>query len=487
MSEEKKELLESFTFGPLMNEIDRLEDVEAQGSGSWSGNGESSRAVHDGVRTWTEHALTMYQKAFPSQPQFAPTQDSGAQLVAVGRTWAYQLKMHMPDRRGANRYRISVWGRCLQSRDTRSRELRLLAHRHGRRRRTDAEIAVAAMVVANAAPGPLPEQVRVVEVSLLDGHVDELFSGTASEANALYQAHGRKALGQVADAMEYRPGPSCAQCSFADVCPALPSVDGLMGISDRTRPRRTWSPTNGRSYAACPAREHMRRQTLPTDDGIEYGPGPERGRAVHAHLAARHLRAGAGPCTSEIPDDWFPSGCALPETEMALARELLRHHADVCPLLHQNGPIPLRAEPRLVFNDRAADLVVLVEPDLLYRDGDSWVWREVKTSARNGNPPADPMHTYPQLALGVLLLARGALGGTRFRSRVEVEFLRPGGPDLLTLDPFTPAVHAMARDVIDHFVATWHRDDRFAPRTGPACASCETARWCRARVTEENG
>ena len=481
----KEELLESFAFGPLMNAIDGLEGAEAQQSDRRSGRGESSRAVHDGVRTWTEHAFAMYQKAFPPYPRSALPQDQGTHLVGVGRNWSFRVKLNAPDHRAASRYRISVWGRCLQSRDGSSRELRLLTHRQGRHR-TEAEIAVAAMVAASAAPEPLPEHVRVVQVSLLDGHVDELFSGTASEANALYRAHGREALGHVADSMEYRPGPSCAKCAFAEVCPVLPRADGLTGISDRTRPRRSWSPTNGRSYAACPAREHMRRQTLPTNDRIEYGPGPERGRAVHARLAAWHLRRGTGRCSSDIPDDWLPAGFVLPETEIALGRVLLRHHADVCPLRHHDGRVPLRVEPRLVFDDRAADLVVVVEPDLLYRDGDSWVWREVKTSAHDGNPPADLMHAYPQLALGVLLLARGALGGTRFRSRVEVEFLRPGGPDLVTLDPFTPAVHATARDVIDRFVTPWHRDDSFAARSGPACGSCETARWCSHRATEKN-
>ena len=92
---------------------------------------------------------------------------------------------------------------------------------------------------------------------------------------------------------------------------------------------------------------------------------------------------------------------------------------------------------------------MIAEPDLLYCDGGGWVWRETKTTRyiadRSGK---DILEAYPQAALALVLLAEGALGGDPARSRVELEILRPTGPDLELISPGDPGRVAKAREVI---------------------------------------
>ncbi|MEV6935650.1 SDR family NAD(P)-dependent oxidoreductase, partial [Streptomyces sp. NPDC051132] len=150
-------------------------------------------------------------------------------------------------------------------------------------------------------------------------------------------------------------------------------------------------------------------------------------------------------------------------------------------------PEPLRllarqAEPRVVRHDDTAEVIVIAEPDLLYRDGDSWVWRETKTSAHGARPAQDLLRAYPQLALAVLLLSRGDLGGSASRARVELEILRPDGADLEIIDPYAPAHRTTAAGLVRDLTAGWHRDDDYAATPGEVCTRCEVARWCSART-----
>jgi PD-(D/E)XK nuclease superfamily len=93
---------------------------------------------------------------------------------------------------------------------------------------------------------------------------------------------------------------------------------------------------------------------------------------------------------------------------------------------------------------------------------------------------ADVLTDYPQLALGVVLIARGALGPGR--GRVELEILRPGGVDLTMLDPFTDGVRERAERVLLEQVQAWHADDRFTAAPSDECGQCEVSRWCSAKT-----
>ncbi|MEU5162047.1 PD-(D/E)XK nuclease family protein [Streptomyces sp. NPDC020875] len=466
----RRERLEHFTLGPFMAAC----DDRARRDGS-RGPGEGSRTApsHDALRAWTAHGIAGYEAAFPADPE--------RPLAEVAERWVYRYRLTGPDARRAEEYRFAVWGRCLASADGTHRELRLPVHRIGQSPPPEAFVAAAALVLAEGGPGPLPEYVRIVEFALLDGRTRELFSGSRAQALALYRTHGPGALADILHGREYRPGASCAQCPFVRVCPALRAAPGLLGVeTPQGRPRRTWSVTNGRNYRACPARDHMRRLRLPAADSVEREATAERGRALHAYLAGRHGAGTPGPCSADVPEQWVPEEFDLPDEERVLGVWLLRRHAAVCPLRYVRDGADVRTEPRVVRHDTAADVIVLAAPDLLYRDGDSWVWRETKTSVRERRSSRPLVELYPQLALGVLLVARGDLGGSRARARVELEVLRPGGADLEIVDPFVAANRSAAEETVRDLVTGWYGDDAYRPQPGPACDRCATARWCSA-------
>lgn len=329
-----------------------------------------AKPLHDGLRQWTEHAVSTYDAAFPADP-----------LTEVPAPWVYRYQLPGANPRAAREVRLTVWGRCLRSADGKVRELRLPVNRLHRETPPEEFVAAAALVLAEGTPGPMPERVRIVEFALLDGRVRPLFDGTRQEALTRYREQGPAALTAVLDSQEYRPGTSCGDCLYVSVCPALQKAPGLLGVGMPGRPRRTWSVTNGRNYRDCPARDHMRRLHLPTADAVEHGPTAERGRALHAYLAERHGSAALRPCTADVPDQWVPDGFDLPEDERVLGVRLLRRHVAVCPLRCVRDGADVRNEPRVVRHDSVADVVVIAAPDMLYRDGDSWVWRETKTSA----------------------------------------------------------------------------------------------------------
>lgn len=467
----RRERLEHFALGPFMAAC----DARARPAGSSPRT--RTAPPHDGLRNWSAHGVTAYEAAFPADPE--------RPLSEVHEPWTYRYRPPGPRPRNAEEYRFTVWGRCLASADGAYRELRLPVHRLHRDAPPDGFIAAVALVLAEGTPGPLPEQVRIVEFALLDGRTRELFAGSRAQALARYRAYGPDALADVLDGQEYRPGSACGECPYLSVCPALRASPGLLGTEARDRPRRTWSVTNGRNYRACPARDHMRRLHLPAADSIEREVTAERGRALHAYLADRHSHGSPRPCTVEVPEDWVPDGFALPDHERTLGALLLRRHAAVCPLRCVGNGTDVRTEPRVVRHDTVADVVVIAAPDLLYRDADSWVWRETKTSASDRRSSRPLLELYPQLALAVVLVARGDLGGERSRARVELEVLRPGGADLETIDPFASASRTAAEEVLRGMVADWHGDDVYAAVPGPSCARCEMARWCSASPITE--
>lgn len=472
----RPEVLEHFANGPFMTVMDIVEDRgatldEAIGQlDMWVADGRV-KPLHDGLRQWTSHAAAAYREVFqrPDSPATQP----------VRLAWTFRRHLTSADARGAQLYEIGVWGRCYTSRDGRFRELRLIRNHLREHSPTDDTVAVAAFVLARAIPDDKVRSVRITQFGVTEGIAETLFDGSTESAVELYQANGRRSLGALVDSQEYRPGAGCADCVCAGVCPTLPRAPGLLGIAGDNRPRRSWSPTNARQYRACPAREHLHRQFLPADPNIERSPAAERGRAVHAFLAHRHEAGPGHPCDVRVPVDWPDERHPLAEHDRQLGARLLRHHAEVCP---SGIAANIRTEPDLVFEDATAGVVVLAKPDLLYQDHTgAWVWREVKTSASDRRCVTDPLVEYPQVALGVALLARGVFGGGR--GRLELEVLRPGGVDLLTLDPFTATVRAAAERTLSENLAPWRADDWFAATPGVECARCEVGHWCSQRGT----
>ncbi|BAJ32521.1 hypothetical protein KSE_67630 [Kitasatospora setae KM-6054] len=431
----------------------------------------TERRLHDGLRQWSAHGLASYREAFPADPD-------GASLHEDVEPWIYRHRPRDGDPWQAREYRLTVWGRRLRSTDGKLRELRLPATRLRAGEPPAGFVAAAALVLAEGGPGPAPERVRIVEFALLGGASRTLFDGTPEEARALYRAGGRAALASVLDGQEYRPGSSCVECPFLAVCPALRRAPGLLGVGSDGRPRRSWSVTNGRTYRACPARDHMRRLHLPALDAVEHDPTAERGRALHAYLARCHGSGSARPCTVEVPESWVPPGYDLSAGERELGARLLRHHAAVCPLRLTRDGSDVRPEARVVRHDSAADVIVIAAPDLLYRDAGSWVWRETKTSSRRRASNLPLLEQYPQLALATLMSVRGDLGGAPDRARIELEVLRPDGADLEVIDPFAAETRAAAERIVRELVQGWLQDDQYPANPGRGCARCEMSRWC---------
>jgi hypothetical protein len=246
---------------------------------------------------------------------------------------------------------------------------------------------------------------------------------------------------------------------------------------------RTWSVTNGRDYAICPARDHLRRLHLPRTG--EYDQAARRGKAVHARIEELHRRHPPQPCTEhdlradleQWQEEW-----QLDAEQVRLGARQLAWHLPVCPLAPGTRVGQVRPESALAVHDPLADVIVLAKPDLLYQDRGAWVWRETKTGGRTRARDTDVLGKYPQAALATVLLVAGVLGGEQDGSRVELEILRPDGPDIHLVDPRDPVAVGRAREVVRDLAEAWHGDLLLDPRPGPWCADCEVARWCTARL-----
>ncbi len=166
-----------------------------------------------------------------------------------------------------------------------------------------------------------------------------------------------------------------------------PRISGFMTIA---RP--------GFTYARAPP------QDAPTGEPCD---PPRQGRGRRPQRTtwrAAHRRG----CRDLPPPTALPG---LAEGETGPALRMLAQHRGVCPLDGLTAGEQVRAQPRLTAYDPVADAVVIADPDLLYSDAGGWVWRETKTSAAPLWEGIPLLENYPQLALAVVLMAAGVLGG----------------------------------------------------------------------------
>lgn len=267
----------------------------------------------------------------------------GLALAPAAREWVVQW----PPAPGAADqviHEVCAWGRRYVSTDLHVRELRIPRTRSVKGRKADdAERGAAAFVLAKGRevlrrparftephvlrPPDLVQWVRVVEVGCEDGSHNVLFNDSPDEAVALYNKFARGQVRESVDGGEYRPGYDCAECALVAVCPAVPKRPGILGIDDRSMPRRSWSATDGRYYAECPAREYQRRVGLPP--GRAETPEVRRGRAVHAWLERCHERvpvAGCGPDDGPREAGWGGEWSLTGDDEL-MAAQMVGDHA----------------------------------------------------------------------------------------------------------------------------------------------------------------
>ncbi|MFH8626564.1 PD-(D/E)XK nuclease family protein [Streptomyces vietnamensis] len=467
---------ETFTLGPVCAALDRIEFGGAtvdEALGALSGH---RPALHEGHRTYVEHAVRQYTSQGPDA--FVPVQPYWAVHKDNGRRWE-----------------LYAWWRRYQSADGTVREYRRL--RHGDARASSrGEIAVAAYTAAfgadaawprrwnqefviHGSPGPVA-RVRIIEIGLGDGSRTVQFDGTAEEAKAYYEAHGGPHVRNVVRGGPERPGAACFDCKQFTGCEAVSRSPGVLALPSRRLPLRKVSISDLRYHAACPAQSLLRSLHLPKTG--EYSDAAKLGQAVHGWVEALHRRTGPIPCTrGDMPppgENWTAGRWRVPDEEAETGRAMLLQHVDSCPFQLPEAIERVECEPTRVFHDTAAQALVVAKPDLLYREDGSWVWRELKTTRTPARIGKDPLDAYPQLALAVVLLAQGELGGDPSGSRVELEVLRPDGSDPHVIDPTDAERLAKARAVLRRYAGPWREDRAWEARPGGHCHQCPVSRWC---------
>ncbi|MDT8916076.1 PD-(D/E)XK nuclease family protein [Amycolatopsis sp. PS_44_ISF1] len=470
--------LETFALDPVMTALNRFELDHWDLDKALAEIGTAGKPCHPGTVTFARHAVRSYLDAAASTATvLTPVRDWWVVQKAQTRTWE-----------------LYAWGRRYQSADGRHRELRLLRFGDASSRPRDlTQVAIAAFSAAFGAPAPWPDpwstrfqtgahqnidHVRIVDVGLLDGSEVVRFDGTPADAETFFASHGRTQIQRIAEGGPAHPGSSCPECKQLTSCTTLPRIPGVLGLPAKRAPQRVVSASDLRYYRTCPAQAHLRSVHLPRDG--EYSDEAVLGQAVHAWL--ENLHTSGAPCDRDAmptgDEPWSAGRWTVSGEHARIGAQMLRHHPDVCALRHNDTVTEVRIEPRLTVHDTAAHAVVIAKPDMLYLDDGAWVWREVKTTQKRRWFHTDLLDEFPQLALAVSFLAEGVLGGDTTSSRIELEVLRPTGPDIDWIDPTDPERVAKARTVLRELAQPWRDDETFDARPGRNCRWCPVSRWC---------
>ncbi|WP_167756513.1 MULTISPECIES: PD-(D/E)XK nuclease family protein [unclassified Amycolatopsis] len=449
------------------------------------------KPTHPGVKRYAEHATRMYLTAH---------QRGDVEMRPVREWWvAQRLTESMV-------WELYAWGRRYESVDGRLREFRFLRLGKVDSREQDpddeqdltderdpTEVAIAAYVAAFGAPAAWPdpwsapfrpggqtgaERVRVVDVRLVDGSVESRFDGATDEAEQYFAEHGRRQIGTIAAGGNAVPGFGCARCKRVAVCDGPVRTPGLLGLNSSQGPLRTVSISALRYYRQCPAQAYLRSVHLPR--AYEYSAEAELGQAVHAWLEAAHETQTTACSPGALPalgSGWSAGKWQVFGDLADAGVHMLAHHVEVCPFHEAPEIDAVRVEPRLTFADTTARAIVLAKPDLVYREAGQWVWRELKTTQKATRSFADPLREFPQLALGVVVLAAGGLGPGA-AGRVELEILRPTGAEIVLVDPTDEERIETARAVLREWATSWRADDTFEARPGRNCRGCPVSLWC---------
>lgn len=475
------EHLEDFVLRPIMTALDSIEFDAASPDEAIVQASLTGKPVHAGVQQFAEHATRAYVAAHGRVDH---------EVVPVREWWVAQQVTE------AAVWELYAWGRRYESPDGRLREFRFLRlGRVGSRDRARAEIAIAAYVTGLGTPAPWPEpwsepfrprdraqpeRVRVVDVGLVDGATAVLFDGSVEQVKQYFGEHGRREVGQIVAGGDAIPGSACVGCKRVGACPAPVRAPGLLGLDSSNGPLRSVSISGLRYYRRCPTQAYLRSVHLPR--AYEYSAEAELGHAVHAWLEAAHMTTSTGACEAgALPPAgpaWSAGKWQVTGDLAEVGRQMLAHHATVCPFLEAPEIDSVRVEPPLTFLDSKARAIVLAKPDMVYREAGRWVWRELKTTQKAERSSLDPLREYPQLAFAVAALSMGVLGPGGGAGRVELEILRPGGADIIPIDPNDPERIETARDVLAGLSRSWRLDEMFEARPGRECQWCPVSQWC---------
>ncbi|MCM9082402.1 PD-(D/E)XK nuclease family protein [Streptomyces spororaveus] len=483
--------VEDFSFKPFFALLDAVEHggrslVEAAADPA---NFRKCTPVHV---AWAREAAHHYLTARTDR-EAAQGEAGQSPLLPVAPAWvAGSKKLAQPDARGVTQYERTVWGRGYASRDGRVREIWIPSLGTVKRDRPAVEIAAVAHVLLTGAPSltpfgapsaPLPgphvrpERIRVIGVGLADGGTETLADWTAEETEHRYlRAEVAASMADLADATEARPSADCVRCVGLPDCVAVPRVPGLLGVAATPRKRRSLSVSDLRVYGKCAEQYHATR-VLKLRDGRTESAAIRRGRAVDAWLNERHTDPARGSCRAVPLPEHLP-GLTADEQYEALA--MLHQHRAHCPFDGLADHETVEPQRRVVAYDPQADVVLVADCDLIRTDRGGVVVRETKTTTSSYTHAGGLMRQYPQLALAVVLVGGGILGGDALRSRIELEVLRPDGARLEELDPHDSRTVGRARALLRELVADWAADRGYqaAPSSGTDCRACDVHGWC---------
>lgn len=470
------------------------------------------RVAHPLLLEWSVEAVRRYVAA-RAEDQRARQVAGQPATLPVKDDWRAGTDPGQVDAQGVGAYELTAWGRRYAALDGSARDLWLLSFGAAKDDRPEAEKAVAAFVAAKGRPAqpnpedtsrdkwlkpfvPVapdtlhpgrvtpPERVRVIEFGCGDGVHRELLDWHRDAAQQHFSGKGWPALREAIDGTGIQTGSSCVDCKALSGCAGLPRTPGLLGIvpPPRRRARRSVSVSDLRAYRDCPAKYHATRQLKLRSPRPE-SPEVRRGRVVDSVLNDRHDVTPHQSCDllsgPQDPSSWGADGIELAGKEALDGAAMLEQHGTVCPLDGLGPEEEVRVQYQVTCYDAELDLILISTPDLLHTRRGGWIWRETKTAGKHLYEGRPLMAEYPQLALGVLMLAGGALGGDLTRSRVELELLHTDDATFEELDPSRPRVVNEAREIIAALAQPWAQDQLYPATPGWACTGCEALDWCR--------
>ncbi|MBT2400396.1 PD-(D/E)XK nuclease family protein [Streptomyces sp. ISL-100] len=511
---ELAEKFQDFTLKVFMDALDLIEhgpkDPEQVIGELWRTKGTFGLyrrpVAHPLLLSWSAAAVRRYLAARAAD-QHARLAAGLPLTVPVRDNWVVGKGPGPVDARGVDTYEMTAWGRRYAARDGSTRDLWLLTFGAAKDNRPEGEKAVAAYVAARGRPAvdgwrkrhtpvPLdrfdeperyrtvqPAQVRVFEFGCGDGKHKELLDWNGQQARQHFTGEGWPALLHAIDGTGTRPGSGCVDCKAMAGCNALPHAPELLRITppEPRRPRRSVSISDLRAHRDCPAKYHATRQ-LKLRSSQPESPEVRRGRVVDDVLNQRHGSTPYQSCKALLgpadPASWGAGRLHLTGKEALDGAAMLEQHAFYCPLDGLAAEEEVRVQYQAVCYDSELDLVLIATPDLLHTRRGGWIWRETKTASRYLYEGEALLKRYPQLALGVLMLAAGVLGGDVARSRVELELLHTDDVTFEELDPSHPRTVDEAREVIAQLAQPWAQDQDYPATPGRHCGGCEALEWC---------
>jgi hypothetical protein len=422
---------------------------------------------HPGVRVYLEHALDNYF-------DYHESRETVLGPLRMITDWTVVEK--------APNVSIAAWGPLYEAEDG-SREVRRL--RVGKAHDEPTVWLPFAAHSAALAAGQRPAtRIFVTEIGLLDASTALLVDGISpEEAERWWEDEGRPVARAATGGTARITGSCCADCKATTACPDLVRVNGAVQMSTPGPWLRTVSALDLAVYHECAARWFLERHHhLPAER--EGNAGLLRGTAVHAWLEWAHSRA--VPCTHEdLPNPVDVTATQLAEwaleaEDYEAAFPYLFAHVDTCPLSGRTLS-PLTAEETLFTYDADADVVPVVKPDAMWREGDTLIAREYKSTEDPLPEDEDEARDRfgPLLPWLLTLLERGLMQHFGCSNAVvELEVITPAGARVYKFSTDDVVLMKFARRRIKSLSGAWHQDQTFATHSGPHCERCPVRRWC---------